>query len=80
MENTLKIGSKVMWRGAWGFEPAEETTIESIELCENGDKYGVPIDDCNEDNYLDCVFNLSNGHWCYGDQIDWDDSLALNNN
>ena len=79
MEQTLKVGSKVMWRGSWGVELPKETTIEGIQLCENGDKYGFDVEECSESNYTDCVFDLANGHWCYGHQIDWEDSIKLNN-
>ena len=77
MEQTLKVGSKVIWRGAWGTQPPIETTIESMELCESG-VCGEDITECTKDNYINCVFGLANGHWCYGHQIDWEDSIKLN--
>lgn len=79
MNKTLKIGSKVVYRGAWGTAFPKESEIEGIQLCENGDKYGEDIEECNEDNYENCVFDLTDGHWCYGYQIDWKDSVKLNN-
>ena len=75
---TLKIGSKVQYRGAWGIESAKVTTIEGIELCDEGEKYGTPIDEVTDDILLNCTFDLADGHWCYGHQIDWIDSLNLN--
>lgn len=74
---TLKVGDKVIWRGAWGTQLPIETTIEGMELCAEG-VCGEDITECVEDNYLDCVFDLANGHWCYGHQIDWDESIKLN--
>ena len=79
MKKTLKVGDKVMWKGAWGTQLPKETTIESIQLCENGEKYGDDVEECDFNNYQDCVFDLTNGHWCYGYQIDWKASIALNN-
>lgn len=79
MNKTLKIGSKVVYRGAWGTAFPKESEIEGIQLCENGDKYGEDIEECNEGNYENCVFDLTDGHWCYGYQIDWKDSVKLNN-
>ena len=32
----LKVGDKVMWRGAWGTQPPLEATIESMQLCAQG--------------------------------------------
>ena len=31
MAKQIKVGSRVMWRGSWGRDPAEETTVERIE-------------------------------------------------
>ena len=78
MTKTLKIGSKVVYRGAWGTKLPKETTIESIEYCADGGKYGDSVEECNKSNYMDCVFDLADGHWCYGHQIDWAQSINLN--
>ena len=70
-KNIIKIGSKVMYRGLFGMGCPEKVTIESIDMCEKeGDKYGDAVDsiDWGMKNYG--CFTLSNGHWCYGEQID----------
>lgn len=71
MSDKLKIGDKVMWRGAWGKEPAEEAIIDGIELCPVGEKYGEQVKSVSwstvEKNKV--VVNLTNGHWAYGNQI-----------
>ena len=70
-KNIIKIGSKVMYRGSFGMGCPEKVTIESIDMCEKeGDKYGDAVEsiDWNMKNYG--CFTLSNGHWCYGEQID----------
>ena len=53
-KNIIKIGSKVMYRGSFGMGCPEKVTIESIDW--DMKNYGC--------------FTLSNGHWCYGEQID----------
>ena len=63
MQKFIKSGTKVFTR--WG-----EAKITDIELCQNGEKYGIPqkkifIEDKNR-----CTFDLDNGHWAYGDQIE----------
>lgn len=66
----IKVGSRVMWCGSWGRNPAEETTVESIEkTTEPHCKEGTAVD-CIDFDERDCsVMVLTNGHWCYGDQI-----------
>ena len=70
-KNIIKIGSKVIYRGNFGMGCPEKVTIESIDMCEKeGDKYGDAVEsiDWGMKNYG--CFTLSNGHWCYGEQID----------
>ena len=70
-KNIIKIGSKVMYRGSFGMGCPEKVTIESIDKCKKErDKYGDAVDsiDWGMKNYG--CFTLSNGHWCYGMQID----------
>lgn len=71
MSNILKIGDKVMWRGAWGKDPAEEAIIEGIELCLDGAKYGDAVESVswNDVKNGNVVVSLDNGHWAYGHQI-----------
>ena len=70
-KNIIKIGSKVMYRGSFGMGCPEKVTIESIDLCEEeGDKYGGAVESIDWDMKNYGCFTLSNGHWCYGGQID----------
>ena len=79
MSKTLKVGSKIQYRGRWGKDMPKETTILSIELCENeGDKYGKLVDEMTQENYMRCCLELADKHWCYGTQVDWNESVALN--
>jgi len=66
----IKVGDKVMWKGAWGSESAIEATITDMSLVKKGEKYG---DDCTEstwDNLDHIVVGLDNGHWSYGYQLE----------
>ena len=70
-KNIIKIGSKVMYRGLFGMGCPEKVTIESIDMCEKeGDKYGNAVESIDWDMKNYGCFTLSNGHWCYGGQID----------
>ena len=70
-KNIIKIGSKVMYRGLFGMGCPEKVTIESIDMCEKeGDKYGDAVESIDWDMKNYGCFTLSNGHWCYGEQID----------
>ena len=70
-KNIIKIGSKVIYRGSFGMGCPEKVTIESIDMCEKeGDKYGDAVESIDWDMKNYGCFTLSNGHWCYGGQID----------
>ena len=70
-KNIIKIGSKVMYRGSFGMGCPEKVTIESIDMCKKErDKYGDAVDSIDWDMKNYGCFTLSNGHWCYGEQID----------
>ena len=70
MAKQIKVGSRVMWCGSGGSDPAEETTVERIEkTTEPRCKEGTEVE-CIDFDVRDCsVMYLANGHWCYGDQI-----------
>ena len=70
-KNIIKIGSKVMYRGSFGMGCPEKVTIESIGMFEKeGEKYGDTVESIDWDMKNYGCFTLSNGHWCYGGQID----------
>ena len=70
-KNIIKIGSRVMYRGSFGMGCPEKVTIESIDMCEKErDKYGDAVESIDWDMKNYGCFTLSNGHWCYGRQID----------
>ena len=66
------IGDVVRYRGDFGMGDQRVATIQNIEVCEYGEKYGYKVDEIDE-------FELKNGNvlvdldderWCYGRQID----------
>lgn len=67
----IKVGMTVVYRGSWGHDAPKETTIEAIELCDTkGAKYGTPVESADVADIERCTFDLADGHWCYGYQID----------
>ena len=69
--DVIKIGTKVKYRGCFGSGLPEIVEVEHIERGESvHSKYGKPVDSVPFYRREYCVFDLSNGHWCYGDQID----------
>lgn len=72
MTDVLRIGDTVLWRGSFGREPAVPAVIENMQITDYPhSKYGedadeVPIQLVQENRV---VFDLTNGHWCYSQQI-----------
>lgn len=61
----ISVGQNVMTK--YGLQK-----ITKIELCEKvGDKYGIEVKEIYTDLVDRCVFDLNNGHFAYGDQIDF---------
>lgn len=69
----LKIGDKVIWRGSWGTEAPKEATVEAIELCAVGSKYGKEVKSVDWSTITggnrSVTVDLDNGHWAYGNQL-----------
>jgi hypothetical protein len=66
----IKVGTEVEYRGSFGRGCPAVVRVESIEACEPGDKNGTPVQAVPFSGKDSCVFDLSDGHWCYGEQID----------
>lgn len=43
--------------------------VLSLEICEDGEKYGRSVNSCDISKYRDGVADLSDGYWCYFSQI-----------
>lgn len=68
---TLKKGMSVIYRPSWGHDAPVKVKVEYIELCDCEDaKYGVPVDEVAIEDIRRSTFDLDNGHWAYGFQID----------
>ena len=68
---TIKVGDKITYRGGWGNNEPKEATVENIEYCcEEHTKYGVCVNEVEEEDVRKSVFDLDDGHWCYGYQIE----------
>lgn len=70
-QRTLQVGDKVMWRGGWGQQAPQEATVEGIDECEPGEKYGTAVQKMHWAVVPSmAVVTLDNGHWAYGSQIE----------
>ncbi len=69
--DTIRIGTSVSYRGCFG---TEKPTIVKVLGIERGkykrEKYGTKVTEVPFSKREYCVFDLDNGHWCYGEQID----------
>ena len=60
----IKIGTKVVTRHG-------EAKVTGIELCErHSEKYGIDVDKIFVADKDRCVFDMDNGHWSYGYQVE----------
>ena len=46
-----------------------EAKVTGIELCKNGEKYGIDMPKIFVEDKDRCTFDLDNGHWAYGSQL-----------
>lgn len=63
----LSIGDKIAYKLAG--EPRKEALVEGIEICKAGNKYGRATNMCDLHKHKNGVVSLSDGHWCYFEQI-----------
>ena len=64
MRKYIQLGTKVNSR----FGTAKVT---GIELCaSHSEKYGIAVDKVFAQDKDRCVFDMDNGHWAYGYQVD----------
>ena len=68
----IKINDTITYRPSFGMGAPKTVQIEHMELCDQPrSKYGksvttVTVDDIKRNMVM---FDLSDGHWCYSDQI-----------
>lgn len=66
----LTKGTKVIYKPCFGLFEPKQTTITYIQKSEfKRCKYGKIVDSVPYKDKDYCVFGLSDGHWCYGEQI-----------
>lgn len=67
----ITVGDEVVYRGSWGTARPKKVKIEGIEKTkEEGSKRGgIPVKKIAVDDITFGIFDLSDGHWCYGYQI-----------
>jgi hypothetical protein len=73
MESTVSIGDRVVWRGSFGMDAPKGAVIETMEVTDTPRcKYGTPASTVTTDLIRSnrVVFGLTNGHWCYSEQIE----------
>lgn len=67
----IKIGDTIIWNGTFGYDDPKTAKIIYLELCKNKhDKYGVPVEFISIKDKNRAIFNLDNGYWAYGSQIE----------
>lgn len=68
----VKVGDRVMWRGAWGTEPEKEAVVTRMEITEYPrQKEGKEVEIAKWSEVFEnrVVFDLDNHCWAYGEQI-----------
>ena len=63
----VKIGDEVMY--VTFSSPTKTAIIEGIEICNRGEKNGRSVNSCDLEQHLNGTITLSDGHWCYFDQV-----------
>lgn len=74
-DKTISIGDTVLWRGSFGLDNAAPAQVVAMELTDQPrQKYGIdrPTVTYQQVRENRVVFALSNGRWCYSDQIQLD--------
>jgi len=73
MTDTIKVGDRVMWRGSFGSNYPRPATVCGITVTDwPREKYGQDRDEASLELVAAnrVIFSLTNGHWCYSEQID----------
>lgn len=69
--NSIKVGTIIIYRLSWGTGALTKAKVRNIELCKNEwDKYGERVNEVSVNDVNRSVFDLDDGHWCYGYQVE----------
>ena len=63
----VNIGDQIIYI-PWS-RPSRVSTVEEIEICKHGEKNGFKVKSCDLDQHQNGTITLSDGHWCYFDQV-----------
>jgi len=72
MDNILKVGDRVTWRGAWGKDAPCIATVAQITVTVGPyQKGGEEVKQISHDTLRQglAVIDLDNGHWAYAKQV-----------
>jgi len=67
MRTTIKIGDKIKYRIYGGI--AKVSTVDSIQICMPGEKYGTEVNVCNIVKHPHGTVALRDMHWCWFEDI-----------
>ena len=62
----IRIGDTVVYQPWTG--KRRHASVEGIEICREGEKYGRPVESCDIDKHTG-VLDLSDNHWIYFTQV-----------
>ena len=62
----IRIGDNIVYQ-TWS-KQKKNATVEGIEICQKGEKYGRNVDSCDIDKQTG-VLDLSDHHWIYFTQV-----------
>lgn len=67
----LNVGDTVRWSGCWGSDESQPAVVNHIEVETHGGKDGREVQSVSWDLVTreNCIVDLDNGHWAYGNQI-----------
>ena len=63
----VSVGDTVLYQ-PWSGQP-RTATVEQIEVCQRGEKYGRVVNSCNIDLCNNGTLILCGNRWCYFDQV-----------
>lgn len=63
----VSVGDTILYQ-PWSGE-LRTATVEQIEVCKRGEKYGRVVNNCNIDLYDNGTLILCGFRWCYFEQV-----------
>lgn len=72
LNNVLKVGDNVIWRGRFGLDEPQKAKITGIQVnIENGSKEGISVNKISWSSVKERkqILDLDNNHWCWSYQV-----------